>query len=116
MSAFLLDIEKAIDSERSDREERLARDLKKRRISPRTYDRGIKEIEKWVVKEKRELYQRRRKLEDNQKDMQKYVDKFRKDKRSVPMIKQIASPRPESVSGSYQDDSYTSDKLQNALR
>ena len=56
MSAFLLDIEKAIDSERSDREERLARDLKMRRISPRSYDKGIKEIEKWVVKEKRELY------------------------------------------------------------
>lgn len=54
--AFLHEVEKAIDSERSDREEKLARDLKKRRISPRTYDRGIKEIEKWVVKEKKELY------------------------------------------------------------
>ena len=52
---FLADVEKAIDSERSDREERLARDLKKRRISPRTYDRGIREIEKWVVQEKQEL-------------------------------------------------------------
>jgi len=49
-------VEKAIDSERSDREEKLARDLKKRRISPRSYDRGIKEIEKWVVNEKKELY------------------------------------------------------------
>ena len=55
-------MEKAIDSERSDREERLAQDLKKRKISPRTYDRGRKEIEKWVVKEKMELKQRRRKL------------------------------------------------------
>ena len=49
---LLLEIEKAIDSERSDREDRLARDLKKRKISPRTYDRGIREIEKWVVGEK----------------------------------------------------------------
>lgn len=54
--AILAEVEKAIDSERSEREEKLARDLKKRRISPRTYDRGIKEIEKWVVNEKKELY------------------------------------------------------------
>lgn len=53
---FLAEVEKAIDSERSDREDRLARDLKKRRISPAEYDRGIKEIEKWVVNEKQELY------------------------------------------------------------
>ena len=58
----LSEVEKAIDSERSDREEKLARDLKKRRISPRTYDRGIRDIEKWVVNEKKELYQRRKKL------------------------------------------------------
>ena len=45
---FLAEVEKAIDSERSDREDRLARDLKKRRISPAEYDRGIKEIEKWM--------------------------------------------------------------------
>ena len=52
----LLEIEKAIDQGRSDREEKLARDLKKRKISPRSYDKGIREIEKWVVNEKRELY------------------------------------------------------------
>lgn len=45
----LHEIEKVIDSERSAREEQLALDLKKRKISPRTYDRGIREIEKWVI-------------------------------------------------------------------
>ena len=34
----------------------MARDLKKRRISPRSYDRGIREIEKWTVNEKKELF------------------------------------------------------------
>ena len=53
---MLLEIEKKIDQGRSEREEKLARDLKKRRISPRSYDKGIREIEKWVVNEKRELY------------------------------------------------------------
>ena len=53
---MLAEVEKAIDSERSDREEKLARELKKRRISPRSYDRGIRDIEKWVVNEKKELF------------------------------------------------------------
>ena len=52
----MLEIEKAIDQGRSDREEKLARELKKRKISPRSYDKGIRDIEKWVVNEKRELY------------------------------------------------------------
>jgi hypothetical protein len=55
MDLILSEVERAIDSERSDREERLARDLKTRKISPRAYDRGIKDIEKWVIKEKSEL-------------------------------------------------------------
>lgn len=71
-----MEIERAIDSERSEREERLAQDLKRRKITPAEYDRGIKEIEKWVVKEKKELLQRRRKMDENQKDMKKYVEKF----------------------------------------
>ena len=100
---MFLEIERAIDSERSEREEKLAKDLKRRRITPAEYDRGIKEIEKWVIKEKKELLQRRRKVEENQKDMLKYVDKFRKDRQSVPMLS--VSPRPDSAMLSYRDDS-----------
>ena len=114
--AVLAEVEKAIDSERSDREEKLARDLKKRRISPRTYDRSIREIEKWVVNEKKELYQRRKKLADNDRELGKYIEKFRRDKTTVPMLTQIASPRPDSERRSYLDDSQNSDTLANATR
>ena len=37
--------------------------------------------------------------------MQKYIDKFRKDKHSVPMLTKIASPRADSARRSYMDDS-----------
>ena len=105
LALFLNEVEKAIDSERSDREERLARDLKKRKISPRTYDRGIKDIEKWVVTEKMELNQRRRKLVENQNDIHKYIAKFKKDKSSVPYLAKLSSPRPDSARRSYHEDS-----------
>ena len=114
---MLLEIEKKIDQGRSEREEKLARDLKKRRISPRSYDKGIREIEKWVVSEKRELYQRRRKLEESDRDMDKYLKRFMKDKQTVPMLTKIASPRPDSALMSYGvEDSQNSDKVQAAMR
>ena len=113
---MLAEVEKAIASERNDREEKLARDLKKRRISPRTYDRGIRDIEKWVVNEKKELYQRRKKLQENDRELGKYIEKFRRDKTTVPMLTSIASPRPESERRSYLDDSQNSDTLANAQR
>ena len=114
--ALLVEIEKAIDSERSDREDRLARDLKKRRISPRTYDKGIKEIEKWVIGEKKELNMRRRKLMENQSEMNRYLERFSKDKQSIPTLAKIASPRVDSARKSYLDDSANSDHLQAANR
>jgi len=95
-TAVLLEIEKAIDSERSEREEQLARDLKRRKISPRAYDRAIREIERWVIKEKKELWQRRRRATENHKDLLKYAEKFRKDRLSVPLLTGLASPRPDS--------------------
>ena len=110
------EVERAIDSERSEREEKLARDLKKRKISPRTYDRGIKEVEKWVIREKKELQQRRRKLDENNSDIKKYVARFRKDHRSVPMLNHIASPRNDSGLKSYMDDSDNSETVANAMR
>lgn len=113
LTVFLREVEKAIDSERSEREEKLARDLKKRRISPRSYDRGIKDIEKWVVREKRELMQRRRKMEDNNSEIQKYVQRFKKDQKSVPMLNKLSSPRNDR---SYMDDSDNSEKMQTAMR
>jgi len=70
-----------------------------------------------VVKEKKELLQRRRKVEENQKDLLKYVDKFKKDRQSVPMLNNLAvSPRPDSALLSYQDDSQTSEQVGNAMR
>ena len=61
--------------------------------------------------------QRRRKADENSKDLLKYVDKFKKDRHSVPTINNIAaSPRPDSALLSYQDDSQTSDQIQNAMR
>lgn len=116
LNTFLREVERAIDSERSDREERLARDLKKRKISPRTYDRSIKDIEKWVIKEKKELYQRKRKLEENTNDIKKYVQRFKKDQNSVPMLGRVTSPRNDSSMKSYMDDSENSETMQAAMR
>ena len=59
---------------------------------------------------------RRKKLLENQSEMSKYIDKFRKDKQSIPSLTKIASPRPESARRSYLDDSATSEPLQNANR
>ena len=41
--------------EQKEKEEKLARDLKKRAISTETYDRKIRDVERWVTNERKEL-------------------------------------------------------------
>ena len=63
MAIFLSKMQKTINSERNQREEKLAKDLKKRAITPRTYDRKMRELEKWVTAEKKEVTEKMRKIE-----------------------------------------------------
>ena len=55
MQRILKQIEKALNKEKREKEDRLANDLKKRYISVETYDRKIKEVDMWYAGERREI-------------------------------------------------------------
>ena len=55
---FLEKMSKAVTEERKQREEKLAKDLKKRVITPRSYDRKMRDLDKWVNNEKKDIQER----------------------------------------------------------
>ena len=60
---FLSKLSKAINDERQEREDKLVRDMKRRVLSPRSFDRKKRELDKWVANEKKDLSERQAKLE-----------------------------------------------------
>ena len=80
MTHILKQIEKALRKEQKEKEDRLARDLKKRIISTETYDRKIRDIERWASKERGELKKKQRMIDENLNDVSEYIDRLKIDK------------------------------------
>jgi hypothetical protein len=79
----LKQIEKALNKEKREKEERLANDLKKRYISVETYDRKIKEVDVWYAAERKEIKTRQQKLEESISDVANYIDKISADRKNL---------------------------------
>lgn len=83
---FLSKLTKAINDERQEREDKLARDLKRRVLSPRSYDRKKREIDKWVANEKKDLQEKQAKLERDSEYLRDHLQtsKYNSPKNDAP--------------------------------
>ena len=108
LAEFLTKMQKTISSERNQREDKLAKDLKKRVITPRSYDRKMKDVDKWVTNEKKEVQDKMRKIEGQRDVRGSYFDNIGTDPKHS---NQIGVGRL-----SFNEDSADSDILREAIR
>lgn len=90
-SAFLDEIETAIEEKKKNEESKLKADLKKNLISPRTFKRKERDLEKWVTKERDELQNKKIKMAQTYEEIGSYLSKLESEKKI--MLEKIGSPR-----------------------
>lgn len=61
-TAFLDEVDQAIEEKKANEQNRLKADLKKNLISPRTFKKKEKDLEKWVSNERKELRSKKQKM------------------------------------------------------
>jgi hypothetical protein len=91
------EIEQEVLRHREVREKKLKNDLKKRNISSNAYSRKVRELEKWVTAEKKEIKTVKKNIGDNYRDVDTYLAGLDKDKKSL-VDKVGVSPRRSRLS------------------
>ena len=79
--AFIDEIEKVIEHEKSKEQRQLKQDLKKNLISPRTFKKKEQELDKWVSTQKKELYIKKQKMSQTYGEFSSYINQLQNDKK-----------------------------------
>ena len=80
MDDFLDQIEVAVVRKQDKEKKQLQTQLQNGRISPKTFHRKSRDLEKWVSGEKKEISQKRKKVQDTCSEIGTFLRKLDKDK------------------------------------
>ena len=73
MHQILSQIELEIIKEKEERETDLKNRLKKKKLNTKTYDKKVKELEKWVKAERKDIQDRKAKVDYDYKNVQSLI-------------------------------------------
>ena len=83
MDEFLDQLETAVEKKQNNEKKQLQKDFDTRAISPTTYKKKSRDLEKWVTGERQQIEEKRAKVKDTYAEIGQYMKKLEKDKKLV---------------------------------
>ena len=83
MDEFLDQLEGAVEKKQTNEKKQLQKDFDTRAISPTTYKKKSRDLERWVSGERQQIEEKRAKVKDTYAEIGQYMHKLEKDKKLV---------------------------------